>query len=63
MDNGPDYSPQSALVIHDLYRIFRQFKLVALLAGSHAPYHSALHWQVEQQWNKARHQINGQHLG
>ena len=62
-DNGPDYSMEVSLVQHILGRIWRERGLAWSALGAHAPYHSAYHWEIEQQWSKAKRKLVGQQLG
>ncbi len=63
VDNGADYSVGSPVFQHLLYKIFRDRGLAFLAADAQAPYHSALHWEIEQCWAQARRLLAGQHLG
>eukprot|EP00973_Karenia_brevis_P061589 8564469-Karenia_brevis.AAC.1 len=63
LDNGPDYSCGSTVNLHFYYRLWRRSGLYAMFLAAHAPYHSALHWQVEQQLAQPRRLVTGQHLG
>ena len=63
VDNGADYSVQSAAFQHYIFRIFRDHKMVLLIVDAQAPYHSAWHWGVEGQWPVPRRLIAGQAFG
>ena len=62
-DNGPDYSTDSPVIQHLLFRLFRKHGWVMCTMAAQAPYHSALHWEIEGQWPQARRVTVGQHFG
>eukprot|EP00973_Karenia_brevis_P039521 5455014-Karenia_brevis.AAC.1 len=62
-DNGPDYSIDSPVIQHLLFRLFRTHGWVMVTMAAHAPYHSAFHWEVEGQWPEARRVTVGEHFG
>ncbi len=63
MDNATDYSVASPILIHHLYRLFRERCCAMLIANSHAPTKSARHVEIERIWTDPRRAIAGQHFG
>ena len=63
MDNATDYSVASPILIHHLYRLFRERCCAMLIANPHAPTKSARHVEIERIWTDPRRAIAGQHFG
>jgi hypothetical protein len=59
VDNGADYSVQSPVFQHMLYRQWRSMKAALIICDAQAPYHSSWHWEVESQWRFPRSIIAG----
>eukprot|EP00973_Karenia_brevis_P014031 1905711-Karenia_brevis.AAC.1 len=59
-DNGPDYSPESAIVQHMWYKLWRKCQWAGLLIATHAPGHSSKNWWVEGQWSQVTRATRGQ---